>query len=156
VAKAKRGGLTFTLPAGLGWSADGTIELNPDRRIQQAIRMVFAKLTEFGGVRQVLMWLRDENVTLPTLEHERPREITWRRATYRMVLSIVRSPFYAGAYAFGRRETRTRIVNGRATRTSGHQKPMHQWTALFATITPAISRGKSSSATSGGWRRTRT
>jgi hypothetical protein len=115
----------------LGWSADGTIELNPDRRIQQAIRMVFAKLTEFGGVRQVLMWLRDENVTLPTLEHERPREITWRRATYRMVLSIVRSPFYAGAYAFGRRETRTRIVNGRATRTSGHQKPMHQWTALI-------------------------
>src|SRR5437867_8695757 len=47
-------------------------------------------------------------LSLPTLEHERPRAITWRRLPYRMVLSIVRSPFYAGAYAFGRRESRTR------------------------------------------------
>src|SRR6266705_5003774 len=39
-------------------------------------------------------------LSLPTLEHERPRAITWRRPTYRMVLSMVRSPFYAAAYAF--------------------------------------------------------
>ncbi|HYN64759.1 MAG TPA: recombinase family protein, partial [Candidatus Limnocylindrales bacterium] len=80
---------------------------------------------------QVLMWLRDERVSLPTLESERPRAITWRLPTYRMVLSMVRSPFYAGAYAFGRRESRTRIVDGRATRTSGHHKPLARWTALI-------------------------
>jgi hypothetical protein len=79
----------------------------------------------------VLMWLRDEHLSLPTLEHERPRAITWRPPTYRMVLSIVRSPFYAGAYAFGRRETRTRVVEGRVTRTPGHDRPMPQWTALL-------------------------
>ena len=77
------------------------------------------------------MWLRDEHVSLPTLESEPPREIAWRRPTYRMVLSIVRSPFYAGAYAFGRRQTRTRVVDGRATRTPGHEKPMDQWTSLI-------------------------
>jgi DNA invertase Pin-like site-specific DNA recombinase len=131
VAKAKRGALTFTLPAGLSWTADGRIELNPDRRVQQAIHMVFDKLSEFGSVRQVLMWLRDENLSLPTLESERPRAITWRLPTYRMVLSIVRSPFYAGSYAFGRRESRTRVVDGRATRTPGHDKPMDRWTALI-------------------------
>ena len=92
-AKAKRGELHFTLPAGLGWTLDGQIELNPDRRVEQAIRMVLDKLTEFGSVRQVLMWLRDEDLSLPTLESERPRAIAWRRPTYRMVLSIVRSPF---------------------------------------------------------------
>jgi DNA invertase Pin-like site-specific DNA recombinase len=131
LAKAKRGELTFTLPPGLSWTLDGKIELHPDRRVQQAIGMVFAKLAEFGSVRQVLMWLREENVSLPSLEGERPRAITWRLPTYRMVLSIVRSPFYAGAYAFGRRESRTRIVEGRAWRTSGHHKPMEQWTALI-------------------------
>lgn len=130
-AKAQRGALQFTLPAGLGWTPDGQIELHPDRRVQQAIRMVFDKLLQFGSVRRVLMWLRDEQLSLPTLEHERPRAITWRPPTYRMVLSIVRSPFYAGAYAFGRRETRTRVVAGRATRTHGHDKPMPQWTALI-------------------------
>jgi DNA invertase Pin-like site-specific DNA recombinase len=130
-AKAQRGALQFTLPAGLGWTPDGHIELHPDRRVQQAIRMVLDKLVEFGSVRRVLMWLRDEHLSLPTLEHERPRAITWRAPTYRMVLSIVRSPFYAGAYAFGRRESRTRIVAGRVTRTHGHAKPMPQWTALI-------------------------
>jgi DNA invertase Pin-like site-specific DNA recombinase len=129
--KAKRGELQFTLPAGLCWTPDAQIELNPDRRVQQAIRMVLDKLEEFGSVRQVLMWLRDENLSLPTLEHERPRAITWRRPTYRMVLSMVRSPFYAGAYAFGRRESRTHVVEGRATRTHGHEKPMEQWTSLI-------------------------
>jgi len=86
----------FTLPAGLCWTSDGKIERHPDRRVQPAIRMVFDKLSEFGSVRQVLMWLREENVSLPTLESERPREITWRLPTYRIVLSIVRSPFCAG------------------------------------------------------------
>src|SRR5881409_3556797 len=131
VAKAQRGALTFTLPAGLSWTPEGQIELHPDRRVQQAIRLVLDKLSEFGSVRQVLMWLRDECVSLPTLESERPRAITWRLPTYRMVLSMVRSPFYAGAYAFGRRESRTRIVDGRATRTSGHHKPLARWTALI-------------------------
>ena len=131
IAKAKRGALTFTLPAGLSWTPDGQIELHPDRRVQHAIRLVLDKLSEFGSVRQVLMWLRDEHVSLPTLESERPRAITWRLPTYRMVLSMVRSPFYAGAYAFGRRESRTRVVDGRATRTSGHHKPMARWTALI-------------------------
>ena len=93
--------------------------------------MVFDKLLQFGSVRQVLMWLRDEHLSLPTLEHERSRAITWRPPTYRMVLSIVRSPFYAGAYAFGRRESRTRVVAGRVTRTHGHDKPMRAWTALI-------------------------
>jgi hypothetical protein len=88
-------------------------------------------LSEFGSVRQVLMWLRDERVALPTRESERPRAITWRLPTYRMVLLMVHSPFYAGAYASGRRESRTRVVDGRATRTSGHHKPMARWTALI-------------------------
>jgi len=130
-AKAARGALQFTLPPGLSWTPDGQIERHPDRRVQQAIQMVFEKLAEVGSVRQVLMWLYDEHLSLPSLEGERPRAITWRRPTYRMVLSIVRSPFYAGAYAFGRRETRTRVLEGRATRTHGHAKPIAQWTALI-------------------------
>jgi hypothetical protein len=48
-----------------------------------------------------------------------------------MVLSIVRGPFEAGAYAFGRRESRTRVVDGRATRTAGHDKPIARWTSLI-------------------------
>ena len=131
LAKAQRGELTFTLPPGLSWTLDGKIELNPDRRVQQAIAMVFAKSAELGSVRQVLMWLREENLSLPTLEPDGSRKITWRRPTYRMVLATIRSPFYAGAYVFGRRESRTCVSEGRARRTSGHDKPMGEWTTLI-------------------------
>jgi hypothetical protein len=70
VSKAKRGALTFTLPAGLSWTPDGQIELHPDRRVQHAVRLVLDKLSKFGRVRQVLilMWLRDENVSASSAE----------------------------------------------------------------------------------------
>jgi DNA invertase Pin-like site-specific DNA recombinase len=131
VAKAKRGALTFTLPAGLSWTPEGQIELHPDRRVQQAIRLVLDKLSAFGSVRQVLMWLRDERVALPTLESERPRAIMWRLPTYRMVLSWCAVRSMLGPTPSRARESRTRIVDGRATRTSGHQKPLARWTALI-------------------------
>src|SRR5216684_4980631 len=63
------------------------LSMPPGRALSLQIRQVAAR----------------RKLSLPTLEHERPRAITWRRPTYRMVLSMVRSPFYAGAYAFGRR-----------------------------------------------------
>jgi DNA invertase Pin-like site-specific DNA recombinase len=54
--KASRGELIHILPAGLIATGDGRIELDPDRRIQQAIRAVFAKFDELGSIRQVCKW----------------------------------------------------------------------------------------------------
>jgi hypothetical protein len=38
---------------------------------------------------------------------------------------------YAGAYVFGKTEARTKGVNGRAHKTSGHFKPVATWTVLI-------------------------
>jgi hypothetical protein len=38
---------------------------------------------------------------------------------------------YAGAYVFGRTTQRTRIVDGRARKTTGHTKPMTSWNVLI-------------------------
>lgn len=128
-AKAKRGELEFGLPVGLSWR-DGKIELVADRRIQQAIRMVFDKFEELGSVRQVLMWLHDENLTLPSPGFPGTRELRWCAPTYRLVLSVVRSPLYAGAYAYGRSGVRSRLVGGRPVRTRA-KKPMNEWKVLI-------------------------
>ena len=37
--------------------ADEAIELDPDARLQQAIRLVLQKFDELGSTRQVLLWL---------------------------------------------------------------------------------------------------
>jgi DNA invertase Pin-like site-specific DNA recombinase len=46
--KARRGVLQFRLPVGFRWTLNGKVEMDPDRRVQEAIRLVFAKLVELG------------------------------------------------------------------------------------------------------------
>ena len=40
-------------------------------------------------------------------------KIVWKAPVYHAVMQILHNPLYAGAYAFGRRAQRTRIVDGR-------------------------------------------
>ena len=41
------------------------IEKNPDKRVQEAIQLVFTKFCELQSARQVHIWLRDEGIELP-------------------------------------------------------------------------------------------
>ncbi len=130
--KARRGELRFLLPVGFCWTAAGKIEKDADRRVQQAIQLVFTKMIELGSVRQVLLWFRQEKVALPAL----PRDpggpkMVWKIPIYNAVLKILNNPLYAGAYAFGKTEARLRIVDGRARKTAGHHKPRPEWMVLI-------------------------
>src|SRR5436305_7057234 len=53
--KARRGELQYCLPVGYLWTREGKIEKGPDQRVQQAITLVFSKMTELGSIRQVLL-----------------------------------------------------------------------------------------------------
>jgi DNA invertase Pin-like site-specific DNA recombinase len=130
--KAARGELQFLLPVGLCWTAAGKVDKDPDRRVQQALELVFAKMTELGSARQVLLWLRQEKVKLPALSCDRsePRMV-WKVPIYNTVLKILKNPAYAGAYAFGKTQARTQVVDGRARKTIGHAKPRSEWTVLL-------------------------
>jgi hypothetical protein len=51
----------------------------------------------------------------------------WRPIRYRNVIAILKNPFYAGVYAYGKSEKRTKIIDGRARKSYGHHKPMGTW-----------------------------
>lgn len=68
--KARRGALFLGVAAGYVKSASERIEKDPDQRVQEALRLVFAKFTELQSVRQVHMWLRDEGIALPVKSHD--------------------------------------------------------------------------------------
>jgi len=130
--KARRGELQFPLPVGLCWSASGKIEKDPDQRVQQAIELVFSKMMELGSVRQVLVWFRKQNISLPALSrHPEESKLIWKPPVYRTVWAILTNPLYAGAYVYGRREVRTQIVDGRARKSKGHRKPRSAWSVLI-------------------------
>lgn len=130
--KARRGELRIPLPTGFCWSSSGKIEKDPDERVRHAIELVFRKMTELGSIRQVLIWLRHENVCLPALPpQERQSQVVWRLPFYQNIRAILTNPTYAGAYAFGKTVTRTRMVEGRARKSSGHPKPRSEWMVLI-------------------------
>jgi DNA invertase Pin-like site-specific DNA recombinase len=130
--KASRGELEFQLPVGLTWSANSKLEKDPDQRVQQAIESVFSKMMELGSVRQVLVWFRKQNISLPALSrHLEEAKLVWKLPTYRTVWVILTNPLYAGAYVYGRRGVRIQIVEGRARKSKGHFKPRSEWSVLI-------------------------
>jgi DNA invertase Pin-like site-specific DNA recombinase len=54
-SKAKRGELRFALPPGYCWNELGQIEMDPDERIAETVRLVFRKFRELGSARQVFL-----------------------------------------------------------------------------------------------------
>ena len=130
--KARRGELQFAPPVGYRWAPNGKVEMDPDQRLRQAIELVFSKMAELGSARQVLLWFRGEKVSLPALMYgESGRELVWKLPVYNTIWHMLRNPMYAGAYAFGKTEARTRLVDGRARKTIGHSKPLDNWTVLI-------------------------
>src|SRR5215467_11740226 len=139
--KARRGELQIQIPVGFCWGPSGKLEKDPDQRVQQAIELVFRKMTELGSVRQVLRWFREENLLLLAFPHGLcESKMIWKLPGYASLHSMLINPIYAGAYAYGKTETRTKIVAGRARKSAGHRKPQSGWKVLIKDHHPSYLR----------------
>ncbi len=130
--KARRGALFLSVAAGYMKSGRDRIEKDPDQRVQDALKLVFAKFAEFQSARQVHVWLRDEGVALPANAHNGDgRCIAWRLPLYNTVHNILTNPVYAGAYAFGRTTSKILVEDGRKRVRRGLRRPQSDWDVLI-------------------------
>lgn len=131
-AKARRGELRISVPFGYIWHRDAGLGLDPDRRLQEVIRLVFTRFRELGSARQVHLSMTAEQIHFPRPSDEgRMTNIEWLPIRYRNVIAILKNPFYAGVYAYGKSEKRTVIVDGRARKSYGHGKPIGTWEVMI-------------------------
>ena len=64
-AKARRGELRISVPVGYVWHREIGLGLDPDLRLQEAIRLIFARFRELGSARQVLLSMRADQIHFP-------------------------------------------------------------------------------------------
>jgi DNA invertase Pin-like site-specific DNA recombinase len=131
-AKARRGELRICVPIGYVWHREIGLSFDPDMRTQEAIRVIFNRFRQLGSARQVHLSLRADGFDFPRpSDGKRMISFEWTPIRYRNVISALRNPFYAGAYAYGKSENRTAIVDGRARKTYGHYRPLAEYEILL-------------------------
>jgi len=119
--KARRGQLYRMLPPGYVLDGAGQIVKDPNLRVQHAIGLVFERYNECWSVRLTFKSLWEEGVELPVNKPQGGRTaVVFRRPKLSFVGGVLRNPFYAGAYVYGRRPGELVVKEGVVRKRQGY------------------------------------
>lgn len=115
-AKARRGELYCIISPGYVRDGDQLV-IDPNKRVQDAIRLVFTKFEELKTVRQTYIWFMDNHIEVPVNKYGAAKaSLAWRLPAQTFIPSVLHNPIYAGAYVYGRRPIEKILENGRIRR----------------------------------------
>lgn len=142
--RARQGQLRFRLPPGLVYDPRGAVVLDPDEQVQQAVRLVFALFEQHGSALAVVKHFSSQGLLFPERRwggaHD--SELLWGPLHHARVLSILHNPTYAGAYVYGRTQTRRHSLPGEAPRIKGRTRQVApaDWPIVLPDAHPAYIR----------------
>jgi DNA invertase Pin-like site-specific DNA recombinase len=107
LSKARRGALKLFLPIGFCYTEDDRIVLDPDRQVQDTLRLLFHTFERTGSASATVRSFRENKVPFPHRIRSGPHqgELVWGALAHHDVLRILHNPCYAGTYTFGRTRT---------------------------------------------------
>lgn len=118
--KARRGEFVNLLPPGYVVGSNSTVVKSPDRRIVQAVALVFTKFAEIRSIRQTYLWFHNNRIELPVNKmSEAGMSIKWQLPTKSFITAVLKNPIYAGAYVWGRRPTEKVVIDGQIRKRQG-------------------------------------
>ena len=126
--KARRGELQSPLPVGFLYSPTHQPVLDPDKQVQQALRFFFETFSRAGSAMATIKTFRQQGLLFPRRLKKGPHkgDLLWADLTHSRALQILHNPRYAGAFVFGRTQTRRKPHGGDAFR----KQPRDQWILL--------------------------
>jgi DNA invertase Pin-like site-specific DNA recombinase len=141
LSKARRGALTFALPSGYVWDAEGNgaIQFDPDEQVQAVVRLIFAQFAELGTLGGLLRELARHDIRLGVRVREGPGkgQLVWRRPNRATLQNILKHPLYAGAYVYGRRQMDRRRYQPDHPKSGRVVMPRSEWHSLLPDCCPA-------------------
>jgi DNA invertase Pin-like site-specific DNA recombinase len=130
-AAAERGELRFGLPVGYIYDDEGQMVMDPDAEVQAAITDVFAAFRAGGSAFQVVVAFKDR--LFPKRAHGGvwAGQLRWGRLTHTRVVKILENPLYAGAYVYGRAQSRRVVDPDGTVRTKVTRLPREKWPVII-------------------------
>jgi DNA invertase Pin-like site-specific DNA recombinase len=139
LSKARRGELVQHLPTGLVRDANRKVQFDPDESVRDRVRLVFAKFQELGSAQKVLRYMAKHGLKLPRRQTSGlyARSVIWKDPSSPALLSLLKNPAYAGAFAHGRRiaDPAQQVPGHRAT--GRIRQPRERWLVLVKDVYPA-------------------
>jgi DNA invertase Pin-like site-specific DNA recombinase len=124
LARAEQGELRMRPPVGLVFDAARRLVLDPDEEVQQAVRLLLALFEQTGSALAVVKHFGAHHLLFPDRLWGKTRdgELLWKPLRHGRVLDVLHNPRYAGAYVYGRTQTRVRALPHEAPRVKGRTR----------------------------------
>jgi len=138
--KAQQGQLRLPLPTGLVYDTTGKVIFDPDEQVQQAVQLAFDLFDQLQSAMAVVRYFKAHRLLFPTRLRGGPEkgELIWKPLGQRRVLSVLHNPTYAGAYAYGRTQSRLQALSGetRLVEKRTHHPNPEDWPILLLNVHP--------------------
>jgi DNA invertase Pin-like site-specific DNA recombinase len=133
LAKARRGELRIGLPVGLVYDPLDRVVLHPDAQVQDTLHLFFRTFFRTGAACATVKHFSEKNLPFPApAKSSMTAEVVWGRLGLSRAIHILHNPRYAGAFVYGRRNSRKQ-PDGRYRTTT---MPRDEWQVLLLDAHP--------------------